>query len=65
MSDEQEWVCVVCLRPVTAREKPDAAQIELQVEGAGTLYFMRHGGCEMDDAARMRLARAGRERRTP
>jgi len=55
-TEEQEWICIVCLKPVTEEEKPDAAQIEVEVDGEAKCYFMRHGSCEMTEEARKRLA---------
>lgn len=59
---EDDWICIVCLRTVTSEELQSAAQIEIEVEGGAKLYFMRHGGCEMTDEARVRLAQQARRR---
>ena len=62
---EDDWICIVCLRTLTSDEMSSAVQIELEVDGASTIYFMRHGGCEMTDEARLRLAKAGRQKKGP
>jgi hypothetical protein len=58
---EDDWICIVCLKPVGTEEYPSAVQIEVEVEPNGRFYFVRHGDCEMTDEARLRLAREGRE----
>lgn len=61
VQEEQDWICIVCLKEVSGRQMSSAVQIELDAYGDAKLYFMRHGNCEMNDEARMRLAKAGRE----
>jgi len=65
MKGEDDWVCIVCLGVISSEDMKDAVQVELLVHGGQAIYFMRHGCCEMNDAARQRLALAGRGQKEP
>jgi len=60
MSEEKEWICIVCLQSITPEQMETAAQIELDAQPTGKLYFMRHGDCVMNREGRMRLVEQAR-----